>query len=46
MSRVQDSNAAQEYQQVVTVNGQERAQYRLQLGQKHAHGGGSALKCP
>ncbi|KAL5475772.1 hypothetical protein EMCRGX_G025622 [Ephydatia muelleri] len=34
------SNAAREYQQVVTVNGQERAQHQLQLRLKHAHGEG------
>ena len=40
----QGSNSATEYQQVVTVNGLERAQRQLQLGQKkHAHGEGSAL---
>ena len=40
------SNAAREYQQVMTVNGQERAQHQLQLRFKHAHGEGSALTCP
>eukprot|EP00731_Ephydatia_muelleri_P011408 Em0006g302a len=42
----QGSNSATEYRQVVTANGRERAQRQLQLGQKHAHGEGSALKCP
>ena len=37
------SNSATEYQQVVTANGRERAQRQLQLGQKHAHGEGSAF---
>ena len=30
-----DSNAAREYQQAVTVNGQEKAQHQLQLRLKH-----------
>ena len=34
----QSSNSATEYWQVVTANGRERAQHRLQFGQKHAHG--------
>ncbi|KAL5515903.1 hypothetical protein EMCRGX_G001148 [Ephydatia muelleri] len=42
----QGSNSATEYRQVVTANGRERAQRQLQLGQNHAHGEGSALKCP
>ena len=41
----QGSNSATEYRQVVTENGRERAQRQLQLGQKHAHGEGSALQC-
>ena len=41
----QGSNSATEHQQVVTTNGRERAQHQLKLGQKHAHGEGSALQC-
>ena len=41
----QGSNSATEHQQVMTANGRERAQRQFQLGQKHAHGEGSALQC-
>ncbi|KAL5488938.1 hypothetical protein EMCRGX_G017965 [Ephydatia muelleri] len=41
-----DSNAAREYQQVMTANGQERAQHQLQFRLKHVHGEGSALTGP
>ena len=41
-----DSNASREYQQAVTMNGQERAQHELQLRLKHVHGEGSVLKSP
>ena len=42
----QGSNSATEYRQVVLANSRESAQRQLELGQKHAHGEGSALKCP
>ncbi|KAL5496294.1 hypothetical protein EMCRGX_G012546 [Ephydatia muelleri] len=42
----QDRHSATEYQQVMAVNGREKAQCQLQLVQKHEHGRGSALGCP